>query len=456
MTVPPPASTATSFLPRRTRPGRVGALVAWLALVAALAQAQTPPLDAFLAPLDAHPSLIAARAGLDAARAQLDAAFDPVVLDASGGYSLITADEVDLDPTTPGVQGLPDGGGQISADLTFRPFVFGDVADLAEARRLALEGARLDYREVLTDLQARALSAAFEAELAAESLALSRQGEALALTALEATRTRFALGAATERELRDAEAGYREAQSFVADAAAGAELARLALSQLVGESDPPALGRATLEVPGGTPLAVARAQLGRLQAELGPRGSRRGLIPVVQAGYSWNIDDENTLGVSIESRTLQPRVSYDYQNPGRSTLPDSAINGTFQIGVSVSLSPGAFRALEASENELLAAEARLEAARDGAELQLASLRSALGRAERALALAELDVEDARLDLDEVQRREALGLDIPLETQRSAIRLTEASLDLQRARQDRLARTLDIYVFYAHPLLEVLP
>ena len=68
---------------------------------------------------------------------------------------------------------------------------------------------------------------------------MARQGADLAQQALQATEIRFSNGAATESELRDARAGALEASGLVQSAAAGVELAELALSNLVGPNRPP-------------------------------------------------------------------------------------------------------------------------------------------------------------------------------------------------------------------------
>ncbi len=408
-------------------------------------------LGPLLAPLGRHPAVRAALAAVRSARAQLGAAYDPVSLSATGGYSASDVSQIDTDPTTPGVQGIQASGGSVSADLTLRPFVFGDVADQADQSRIKLHQAQLDLVDTVTGLQVQTVKAALGVRLAQDSLEVAREGERLARTALEATRTRYDKGGATVREVRDAEAGLAEAQGYVADAQGGLDLARLSLATLVGDVNVPELGGLDVPLPDGVALSVQRSRLSEQLANVGVRNARRSVYPVVQAGYTWNLDDQNSLGVSIESRTLQPKVSYDFQDPGRS-FPQDQIHGTFQVGVSASISPGVFQGLEATDAQLQAAKEGVDASVQAATVQKAQLDNALASARRALELARLKAKNARSTLEEAQKREGLGLDIPLATQRAALDLTQRTMDLSSARQNVLDAVLAYYGFFAQPLV----
>ncbi|HKJ95783.1 MAG TPA: TolC family protein, partial [Gammaproteobacteria bacterium] len=179
------------------------------------------------------------------------------------------------------------------------------------------------------------------------------------------------------------------------------------------------------------------------------------VYPVVQAGYTWNVDSKDSLGVSIESRTLQPKISYDFQSPGTS-FPQDQVNGSFQIGVSMTFSPGVIDGLQATHAQLRAAQDGIDAASNNAAVQKASLDNDLAQAKGALSLAQRKLDDARATLQEDQTREKLGLGTPLTTQQAALDLTQRQLDLQQARQDVLAKTLAYYRFYAHPLVSQTP
>ena len=423
------------------------------------AQPERGQVVSFLGLLEAHPALQAARLSFSAAQARLGAATSPVSVNVSGGVNTLDRDVLALIPEIPGVLEFPTTTGQLSTDVTFRPLVFGDVADLVSQRELDAEGALLDYRETLTSLEARALEAALGVRLAEESLELARRGVELAETALEVTRRRLARGAATERALRDAQAGVQEAQTFAGRAEADLNLARLTLVGLVGEARlPPGsdLLKPLLDLPlvGGVPLEVQRARLELALAQVNARNVSRNLYPTVQAGYTQNLDDRSSLSLSLDSRTLQPSLGYDYVDPGRGLL-QSTVRGTFSVGFSLDLSPGTYRAVDAAQTLVEAARAGLQAAEGGAALQREGLENALSQAQRDLALREARFGNAQQDFEEARRREDLGLSTSLETLGALVDLLEADVDLRSARQRVLVSLLDLYEFYALPVSQVL-
>jgi outer membrane protein len=426
------------------------------ALVLPFAAAQQGPdattLQSFLAPLQKLPSLQAAHEQVASAQAQLQAAYDPVSLSASGGYSRFNNTVVDTNPAVPGVQPLPNNGGQISADVTVRPWLFGDTADQADKSRIQLRQAQLEYQDALTGLQVQAVEAAYGVQLARESLASAQEGEQVAKTALDATRLRHDKGAANARDLRNAETGLQQAQQYVANAQGSLALARTSLESLVGPTAAPDVEKLALTIPHGTALAVQKAQLSAELAGVSVRNATRSVYPVVQAGYTWNVDSQDSLGISIESRTLQPKISYNFQSPG-SVFPENDVNGNFQIGISMSISPGVIDGLNATHAQLRAAQDGVDAAKRNTAVQKASLDNDLAQAKRSLSLAQRKVDDARKTLEEDQTREKLGLGDPLTTQQAALDLTQRQLDLQQARQDVLAKTLAYYTFYARPLVK---
>ena len=216
-------------------------LLALLVLGIGSVHAQTAPLEDFLNAVRASPELAASRTALEAAELRLRAAYDPVSLEATGGYS-----RIDLDESSPLVR-LPGGDrtglisrsqAQLSATLTFRPLPFGDTADLVRQRELEVASSILDYRAALTGLERRALEAALSARLASRSVLLSQEGVRAAEAALEATRTRFERGATNARALRAAEANLLQARTLLQSAEADAQLARSNLTSLVGDTPP--------------------------------------------------------------------------------------------------------------------------------------------------------------------------------------------------------------------------
>lgn len=409
-----------------------------------------------LAPLLArshqHPAVLAAQAALDAARAQLQAARSPVRLEVTGGVTRLDVDEIDVNPLEPGVQPLERTLLNASAGVTFRPFAFGDIADLVDQREVAVAQAELDLRSALVSVQVRTLEAALQLELARAGVAVAEEGAALAREALAATELRASRGAATERDLREARSGVAEAESLVADAHSSLELAELSLRTLLGDGEPPAVDPAAfdLPLPEGEPVEVIRAGLQARLAELAPRGAQRALLPVAQASYAFNLGEHDTLTLSLESRTLQPGVTFTHDAIGRS-FPQTEVRGALTVGVAWSISPESFDALRAAEAQLEAARLALEAARQGAALQERALIGAAEQAQRALELARARRDDAEARLAETRARVDAGLATPLELQADALALTRAELELRSASLGALRSTLDLYELYALPL-----
>ncbi len=416
------------------------------------AQGTADQLANLLSATASHPGVQAAAAALEAAEAQLRAARSPVRLDVSSSLTRLDADDIDLAPEIPGMQALERTLYSVNAGLSFRPFAFGDIADLVDQREIAVAQARLDLRAAITSIQARALLSAYEVQLARRGLEVSEEGAALAREALSVTELRLERGAASERELREAEAAVAEAENFALDAVENLDLAERALLQLIGSSEPPTpdLGALSLPTPEGDPVDVLRAGLQVRLAELAPRGAQRALLPTAQASYSWNLGDNDTLSVALESRTLQPSINYSHEAQGR-TFPQTEIRGALTVGVAWSISPESFDQLAAAEAQLEAAQHALESARSGAELQQRALQNAVTQAERARALAETKHRDALARLEETRSRVEAGLSTALELQNDALAVTRTQLELHSASLAVLRGRLDLYEFYAVPL-----
>lgn len=439
-----------------------------LSALSATAAAQNQPvsLRGFLAALEGHPELRAAQATVRAAELQLSAARDPVALETSGGYTRLALDDELLGVTQLPPGGDPDGGltgsppetsWQVSAALTFRPYPFGDVADLVAQRGLELGTSRLELRAARAALERRALEAALQLRLAERSTELADEGVDAARKSLEATRLRRERGAANARELRDAEAALLEARGQQEDAALDVALARRNLATLVGDTPPPsyrALAGLALPTP-RTPVGVAQLELQTQGVDLALGAAWREIYPVATASYIWNASDTGTLTASLESRTLQPSVGFSYREPAR-TLPESAVRGTLQLGVSATISVGALGALGAVEAQQQAAAASLAAAREGGTLQEQALRGAFTQAQRGAELNRLDFDNARLTYQENLTREELGLSAPLETQAALLELLQSDLGRRSAELERLGALLDLYDLYALPPSETLP
>ena len=431
----------------------------------------------FLGALEGNPELFAAQAGLEAAQLQLRAARDPVSLEATGGYSRFALDDsltglnpaqIPTDPTAPGADpGAAPGAGdlgtaisetgyQLGATLVFRPFPFGDTADLLTQRRIELQTSQLDLGNARTGLEARALVAALQARLAERSVRLSQEGVTAATQGLEAARLRVRKGAANRRDLRDAEAALLSARTALSNAQLDAESARLNLQSLVGDVPAPSYGALSSLAPPTprTPLSVAQTQLQTQLAALQISAAQREILPVASASYAWNVSDYSTVTASLESRTLQPSVGFSYRDPGR-TLPQSAVNGSLQLGVSATISVGALDTLNAVKRQEVVAQASLQAAQQGGTLQATTLKAAYTKAQRNAELDRLTFQNARTTYQENVTRLELGLSTPLETQTSLLDLLQADLERRNSELTTLSALLDLYQLYALPPSETL-
>ena len=420
-------------------------------------------LEAFLSTLDSHPGVQASAALVSAAQAQLDAVYTPVGFEMSGNYTRLNLDLPDLPPESPEI---PENLVGLNLSASFRPFVFGDLSDLAEQRRLELYRAQLSYRETLSNLQAQAVEVLSRLQLAQTSVALSQEGVDLAETVLDTTKTRLARGAASEADLRSAQQRLREAENSLLSAEANAELAERSLRNLVGDVALPETVSAELftdEISTFSP-EVARADLDLTLAKVGVQNAQRAFYPTAQASYTWPLSDEKSeLSLSIESRTLQPRVAYSYANPKQTTagfsapegVPSDALKGSFTIGVSVTVSPENVGALQAAQARLVASEVGLQAAKDSAELNRLSLDNAYEDAFRNEAFAKLSLQDAERSLEETTTRVELGLATELELLQATFALNQSKLNVLSAQQSLLQARLNYYRSYAVPPSEAL-
>jgi outer membrane protein len=423
-------------------------------------------LATFLAAVKNNPAIKANESLVTAAQAQLAAVYSPVSATLQGSY---TGASYTLPDDLPDevADNLPDQSGSFSVGATFRPFVFGDLADLAEQRRIAVEQAKLTYHQTLADLETQALEAAANLQLAQTSLGLAQTGRDIAQAALDATQTRFDKGAASEAERRAAQERLRGAENQIQNAEAGVALAQQGLQLLVGEATLEVLP--TLPLIEGTPPDVKQAEFNVLLANLGIGSSNRAFIPTAQASVAFPLDDEKSeVGLSIESRTLQPTVTYSYNNPKGSVgqvpipridgFPDlgaDEINAVFSIGVSATISVEQFNNLDAANAQLAATQAGLLGVQDRASLTALSLSNTYQTAVRGLELAKLTLSNAESTLSETQAREKAGLTVGLETDQATLAVKQAELSIFTAEIDVLKAILATYRTYAQPISETL-
>jgi outer membrane protein TolC len=433
-------------------------------LLAGFSQAQD--LITFLEAVKTNPAMQANESLIAAAQAQLDAAYSPVSATVQGSYTGASYTLPDGLPTEV-TDNLPDQSGSFSVGATFRPFVYGDLADLAEQRRIALEQAKLTYQQTLADLEAQALEAAANLQLARTSLGLAQTGRDIAQAALDSTQTRFDKGAASEAEVRAAQERLSSAENQIQNAEAGVALAQQGLQLLVGDATLETLP--TLPLAEGTPPDVKQAEFNILLATIGIGSSNRAFIPTAQASVAFPLDDEKSeVDFSIESRTLQPTVTYSYNNPkstvGQVPIPRTdgfpelgadEINAVFSVGVSATISVEQFNNLDAANAQLAAAQAGLLGAQNRANLTALSLGNTYQTAVRGLELAKLTLSNAESTSSETQAREEAGLAVGLETDQAKLAVEQAKLGVFTAEIDVLKAILSTYRTYAQPISETL-
>ena len=381
----------------------------------------------FLASLENYPGLQAARTSLALAEARLGQAYDPFGLTLNSAFDPQPAEG---DPTF-----------TASAGAVFRPFLYGENADLVGRRQVELAQARLDYNEVLTNLQVEVLEAAWSVQLAEESLRLAQEGVTVADRSLTSTQARLERGVAAAPELRDAQLGLTGARNLRANSEDALVLAQLRLETFVGDARLGALPVYPLPTE-GVPLVVARAQndIALRQIDIAPL--QRNLYPVLQASYAQGLGDRNALFASINTASFAPSLGYSYTSDGADT--------GFRLSVSYDISLNDFDAVGIAEDEVTQGELALQDVIQRSQLERSGLMNILASAQRDLDLARRSFESAQQTLEETQEREELGLSLPLETQQAAVAVTEAGQLFQAARLAVQAARFDLYTFYALP------
>jgi hypothetical protein len=189
--------------------------------------------------------------------------------------------------------------------------------------------------------------------------------------------------------------------------------------------------------------------------------------PTVQAGYSWLLDDGASISLGLESRTLQPALSFTTGGgtggaaPGgvADFLPEGAaptVRGALTVGVAWTISPQAYLEADAVARQLDAAVAGsgvrprsgpADPAGPGGRPRDELDAPRTGRLRPRIAALERDAADARY---------AAGAASELERLRAHLTWRQAVLGYARARFDHLGSVLDTYTTYAIPLSEVLP
>jgi outer membrane protein TolC len=440
--------------------------VALSLLLSPLAQAQsagggeaTPTqVRALLGALAGHPALRAVAALSEAAERRTAAVRAP--LEIAGQLELqrrnLFIDGRSLSPAEMELLGVEQSSNRINVRLVMRPFLFGDLVDLYDQRRIDAERAALQARETRANLEAQALRAALGVWLSEYALSLAEGALQLAELAEVGTRARAAAGGASSLEVGRAELTRREAEANLRDARRNLELAR-AQSDLLAPGARLDGPFALLPVIGTAP-EVIRAGLDTALAEVGERNARRALWPTVQGNLSWRYPDGETLTLALESRTLQPALIYDSGSGASAAMPGGAPPTIRNFGISISWTLALQTLGEggAARVQGEAARSNLEGAIDRADLTEWSLSTALEGAELRLELAELDLSLATLERDTADLRFASGSISELERLQAHLQWRSSAFAHARARLDRLSAILDTYTSYAIPLSEVLP
>ncbi len=476
-----PRAEARPAAHRRAAP-RLAALLlaALLALPHAAAQeaTQTPtPADdalplgevaTFLAAVDEHPSLRAARRNVAAADAELGGLRFPLAL--SGSVDGTTLGVTSPDPLPDDViDDVQEWSTTTSIRATLRPFLVGDLADAERQRRLALVQARQGLDEARAALEVGAIRSGAGVLLAERGVRIAEASLALAREARDVAALRVERGAARPRDLERADLDVARAEESLRSASARLRIAEARLADLVGDGvrlpglpDPAALP----PLPDADAVApsVVAAELDVLRAEIGVDSARRSLLPTAQASYVWNLEDDRSLALSLESRTLQPTLSYDApsQVPDLEPIPlptgDARIDveRVLRVGASFEFGGDAVAAETAARERLAAAEANLARARTDAARAADDRAEAIRAARAERDFAERDVALARADAADVRTRASAGLATDLEVRQADLDVLRAELAADEARIAVLEAVLADYADLAVPPSEVLP
>ena len=417
-----------------------------------LGSAQAATLKDFLAALEQNPSLKGASLGAGAAQSQLEATRGGVELGFQGGYGLSEY------KTTPGNALSTQDSTQLGLSLTFRPFLYGDTQDAYTRAALQARQARAGYRSTLTALQIQAVLASEQLRLATEALLSSTVGIELAQTLLNVTQTQLDRGAVSAADLREAQSRSSEALERLTTAGENLRLAQTLLESLVGKITLDAAPEFAL--PSGKTSEEEGAEVALENARLLYAQAQRAALPTGNIGYTFNTSDSTSLNVSLESRTFQPKLSFNYADPSQGTRQVSAVppvsvspTQSVQIGLAWSFGPSALTALSSAEQNLKGAEASLEGARLNAKLGRDRLTVALDQAGRNVTLKQSALENAQKKLSEALERQKLGLASPLVALSASSELSAAQMALSSARLDALQKRLEFYRTYSVPLME---
>lgn len=386
------------------------------------------------------------------AQGQLGVASAFVSGDLNAGYTQ------DLTPELDGTSGAGSFD-PIVATATLNVLPYGNAADAAKRAEWAV-------REAEAVLEAARTTAVVDAATRyLEALRFSQEEEALAAavgvaqTALEATRTRLEVGAASTADLLDAQIALSQAQNDLGEVALEEDGALAALAQTLGvrvaavEGEPPSI---TLpEIRSTAPLIEGRsdvlnAQLAVQRATLDRAAALRGALPTGRAGLSYGHEGVQ-LGAGFDTETFGPSLELSYDPDGLpDEVPEAGLRAT--VGVSIPLDSGVGAGLAVAETAVTNAELLLEQTRAQARLELGAAQSQLTTAQNSLAAARALVEGRRLALKTARTRLELGLIPAFEVEQAEADLLGAQVQRGRLEDNvLLARLIFLQILALDPL-----
>jgi outer membrane protein len=413
-----------------------------------ISQASAESLEQFLLKLEDTPTLKSARAGLNAAQGQVTATRGGFEATVSGGYgsTQVTGSFPAIPPsTTPTKVDQWNDTKSASVSLTFRPIPYGDLADALTRAQTVVRQAGNGLRITRANVQAQALLSFYQVQLSVQAVESNKTGLELAQKLFEVAKTQRSKEANTENDLKSAEQSFLEAQERLRSAQENLELARAGLKNLVGGATLEALP--DLPIPTGKTAEEENAEIGLANAQLILGSAQRAVLPTLNASYTYNTTDNTSISASLETRTLQPKLTFGYSDP-KQGLGSSGLTAvqSFQLGGLFSYTPSINEALFSANEQIRSAELTLEAAHNTAKLNRDTLQVRLDQAERALTKKSA-LELSRKKLSDSLERQKLGLVSPLVPLQAVTEVNGAEIALMTAQLERLSKVLDFYRSY---------
>lgn len=449
-------------VPRKAASGL--ALVGVMALYGAVCAQPKTALFSFTQAVtlaEGGPAVRLAAGQLELARGELGAASAFVSGELSAGYTR------DLTPATDGDDlgaGNFDTGDfdPVTASATFSVLPFGDAADAAREAERAVRAAEAAFGAAKADAVVAAATAYLEAlRLGQEENAL-KAAVGVAETALEATRTRLEVGAASDADLLDAQIALSQARNDLAEVALEEAQALAALAQTLGVGVPavageppevtlPELGDVTARLENRADVVAAR--LAVENASQARAAALRGALPSGTVGLEYG-DDDVQVGAGFSTESLQPSLEFSYDPdglPGEQGEPlEPGLSA--RVGVSIPLDGGVGAGLAVAETAVANAELLLGQTRAQAALELQAARNQLATTENSLAAGRALVEQRELALATTRTRLELGLVPPLEVERAEAELLAARVERGRLEDNALlARLILLQTLAVNPL-----